>query len=73
MKTILDRLLAVCRAYYDKLVQLENEKYDMEKEVEFKDFRVRPPPPPNHMFWLGLYTLYIVLRSHLSVSVAGWL
>ena len=48
MKTILERLLAVCRAYYDKLVQLENEKYDMEKEVEFKDFRVRPPPPPTH-------------------------
>ena len=47
MKTILERLLAVCRAYYDKLVQLENEKYDMEKEVEFKDFRVRPPPSPH--------------------------
>jgi hypothetical protein len=41
----LAKLISVCRAYYEKLVQLENEKYDMEKEVEFKDFRVRLNTP----------------------------
>ena len=34
------RLNEICKAYYQKVISLEDEKYDMEKEVEFKDYRV---------------------------------
>ena len=37
---ILDKLIAICQAYHDKVNALEEEKYDMEKEVEFKDYKV---------------------------------
>lgn len=36
----LDSLFKICQEYYDKVNNLESEKYDMEKEVEFKDYRV---------------------------------
>ena len=36
----LDALIKICQEYYDKVNNLESEKYDMEKEVEFKDYRV---------------------------------
>merc|ERR1711976_191649 len=35
-----DKLLTICQAYYEKVKQLEEQKYDMEKEVEFKDYRI---------------------------------
>ena len=38
---LLDALVKLCEAYYEKVNQLEGEKYDMEKEVELKDYRVR--------------------------------
>merc|ERR1711962_762557 len=34
------RLNEICKAYYQKVISLEEEKYDMEKEVEFKDYRI---------------------------------
>merc|ERR1712012_1517774 len=34
------RLNKLCEAYYEKGNQLEGEKYDMEKEVELKDYRI---------------------------------
>ena len=37
---LLDALVKLCEAYYEKVNQLEGEKYDMEKEVELKDYRV---------------------------------
>ena len=37
---ILAKLIAICEAYHAKVNQLEEEKYDMEKEVEFKDYKV---------------------------------
>ena len=38
--TFLDDLISICQSYHDRVKNLENEKYDMEKEVEFKDYRV---------------------------------
>merc|ERR1712107_481892 len=35
-----DALVKLCDAYYEKVNQLEGEKYDMEKEVELKDYRI---------------------------------
>merc|ERR1712228_342946 len=35
-----DALIAICQAYYEKVVTLESEKYDMEKEVEYKDYKI---------------------------------
>jgi len=35
-----DRLLSICREYYEKVNTLESEKYDMEKVVEFRDYRI---------------------------------
>merc|ERR1712059_242333 len=35
-----DQLIALCEAYYKKVNELEGEKYDMEKEVELKDYRI---------------------------------
>merc|ERR1712080_514712 len=35
-----DGLIKLCEAYYKKVNELEGEKYDMEKEVEVKDYRI---------------------------------
>merc|ERR1711988_352567 len=35
-----DTLISICQTYYDRVKSLENEKYDMEKEVEYKDFKI---------------------------------
>merc|ERR1712130_988984 len=35
-----DALKQICKEYFDKVNQLEGEKYDMEKEVELKDYRI---------------------------------
>merc|ERR1712080_311893 len=35
-----DALVKLCEAYYEKVNQLEGEKYDMEKEGELKDYRI---------------------------------
>merc|ERR1712165_605995 len=32
-----DSLLSICQSYYARVSTLESEKYDMEKEVEYKD------------------------------------
>eukprot|EP00094_Tigriopus_californicus_P007244 TCALIF_06972-PA protein Name:"Similar to Troponin I (Astacus leptodactylus)" AED:0.08 eAED:0.08 QI:0/0/0/0.85/0.83/0.85/7/0/249 len=33
-------LLAMCKEYYSRIVSIESTKYDLEKEVEFKDYQV---------------------------------
>ena len=38
--TFLDDLISICQSYHDRVKKLENEKYDMEKEVEYKDYKV---------------------------------
>merc|ERR1712152_107549 len=35
-----DSLISICQTYYDREKSLENEKYDMEKEVEYKDYKI---------------------------------
>jgi len=35
-----DALVSLCEGYYQKVNDLEGEKYDMEKEVELKDYRI---------------------------------
>merc|ERR1712170_209279 len=35
-----DSLISICQSYYDRVTRLENEKYDMEKEVEYKDYKI---------------------------------
>ena len=40
MPHFLDSLIDICKAYHDRVNQLETEKYDMEKEVEYKDYKV---------------------------------
>jgi len=35
-----DDLISICQAYYQKVTTLESEKYDMEKEVEYKDYKI---------------------------------
>merc|ERR1712029_311561 len=35
-----DDLVAICKEYHAKVKKLENEKYDMEKEVEYKDYKI---------------------------------
>jgi len=35
-----DDLISICQAYYQKVTILESEKYDMEKEVENKDYKI---------------------------------
>jgi len=35
-----DDLISICQAYYQKVTILESEKYDMEKEVEYKDYKI---------------------------------
>ena len=47
---LLDALVKLCEAYYEKVNQLEGEKYDMEKEVELKDYRVRNNQ--NSLCWI---------------------
>ena len=51
---LLDALVKLCEAYYEKVNQLEGEKYDMEKEVELKDYRVRcNQSQRSHIFQWG--------------------
>merc|ERR1712111_255994 len=33
-------LISICQSYHDRVKSLENEKYDMEKEVEYKDYQI---------------------------------
>ena len=49
LSIFLDDLLSICRTYYERVKTLESEKYDMEKEVEYKDYKVWKSvfPPPN--------------------------
>merc|ERR1712032_1537532 len=35
-----DDLISICQSYHDRVKSLENEKYDMEKEVEYKDYKI---------------------------------
>merc|ERR1711933_494902 len=35
-----DSLISICKSYYERVKTLENEKYDMEKEVEYKDYKI---------------------------------
>ena len=54
MVDFLDSLISICQSYYERVNKLENEKYDMEKEVEYKDYKVwiyieqRVPTNNNH-------------------------
>merc|ERR1712119_107964 len=34
------RLIAICKEYHEEVCNLESQKYDMEKEVEFRDYRI---------------------------------
>merc|ERR1712200_335602 len=34
------RLISICKEYHEKVCNLESQKYDMEKEVEFRDYRI---------------------------------
>merc|ERR1712020_869244 len=34
------QLKALCKEYHDRVYTIENEKYDLEKEVEFKDYQI---------------------------------
>ena len=36
----LGEIKALCKKYYERLCEIEGTKYDIEKEVEFKDYRV---------------------------------
>ena len=40
LSNFVDSLISICQSYYDRVTRLENEKYDMEKEVEYKDYKV---------------------------------
>ena len=54
--SFLDALVKLCEAYYEKVNQLEGEKYDMEKEVELKDYRVCDIVTSRyHMFLAGTF------------------
>ena len=33
-------LKSICQEYYRRICDVENSKYDLEKEVEFKDYQV---------------------------------
>nr|ADD38332.1 Troponin I [Lepeophtheirus salmonis] len=35
-----DQIRAICKQYHGRIAEIENDKYDMEKEVEFKDYRI---------------------------------
>jgi len=35
-----DEVRALCKDYYSRICQIESAKYDMEKEVDFKDYKV---------------------------------
>eukprot|EP00096_Caligus_rogercresseyi_P005083 TRINITY_DN1994_c0_g1_i2.p1 TRINITY_DN1994_c0_g1~~TRINITY_DN1994_c0_g1_i2.p1 ORF type:complete len:184 (-),score=67.61 TRINITY_DN1994_c0_g1_i2:319-870(-) len=35
-----DQLRTICKEYHGRIAKIENDKYDMEKEVEFKDYRI---------------------------------
>ena len=59
----LDSLISICQSYYERVKTLENEKYDMEKEVEYKDYKVwqsnlKVPPHPLHILFLNVYMMY---------------
>merc|ERR1712012_370280 len=34
------RLISICKEYHEKVCNLESQKYDMEKEVEFRDYKI---------------------------------
>ena len=38
--SIIGELKSVCQEYYDRICQVESSKYDLEKEVEYKDYMV---------------------------------
>merc|ERR1711992_176139 len=35
-----DTLISICQSYYERVKTLESQKYDMEKEVEYKDYKI---------------------------------
>ena len=35
-----DQLRGICEEYHKRIVGVEDAKYDIEKEVEFKDYKV---------------------------------
>merc|ERR1711988_1768158 len=36
----LQALMALCQEYHERICNIESEKYDTEKEVEFKDYQI---------------------------------
>ena len=53
--TFLDDLISICQSYHDRVKNLENEKYDMEKEVEYKDYKV----------WPSFYAILLKMNIHI--------
>ena len=39
-RLITDQLRALCKEYHDRIYKVESAKYDLEKEVEFKDYQI---------------------------------
>ncbi|KAJ8932366.1 hypothetical protein NQ314_014733 [Rhamnusium bicolor] len=54
-------LKQVCDGYHKRIVDLENKKFDLEKEVEFRDVQVELSP------WRACYIAHVLKSvSHLS-------
>lgn len=41
MRLVIDALRQICKSYYDKILQLEDQKYDVEYQVARKDMEAR--------------------------------
>ena len=58
-----DDIRALCSEYYQKICSIENDKYDMEKEVEFKDYRVIITIINYYYFFCMFLVLNVKARS----------
>ena len=57
--TKLGELRALCQTYYDRVCQIENDKYDTEKRVEFKEYEVI-----NYLITLIRFTILILISDY---------
>lgn len=49
----------MCELYHKRIVELENKKFDLEKEVEFRDFQVEWAPWRARLMHMHSSLLYI--------------
>ena len=65
---MLGELKSVCQEYYNRICEVESSKYDLEKEVEYKDYKVSEYGYSN--LAMNIFKMFFLVRykSHIYFS-----